>query len=277
MGWLLVRKYILKEDIRSQLIARSKTAQREKQDGKTRYQKRVKQKVASSVKNYNAIDMNELFKSGILTVGIDVIGETNNYVVTIKFGGILNHLQKRVKQNNGEFTLKVVIQSLVDSFNSDDVYIRCDCKDFYYRMGYYASVNNIIVGQKQTIPSKITNPNDKLGPGCKHVLCVLANTSWIIKVASVVTNYVKYMEKHRQQQYAKIIYPAIYDEKYEEPTQLNMFDDDNVETDKDTLNRANRKAVQRGQFQKDNPYRFKSKVSPNQLKMDDMIGDEEDE
>ena len=96
-----MRKYILKEDIRSQLIARSKTAQREKQDGKTRYQKRVKQKVASSVKNYNAIDMNELFKSGILTVGIDVIGETNNYVVTIKFGGILNHLQKLVKQNNG--------------------------------------------------------------------------------------------------------------------------------------------------------------------------------
>ena len=38
--------------------------------------------------------MNTFFKKDILTVGIQVRGETNNYVVKIKFSGILEELRK---------------------------------------------------------------------------------------------------------------------------------------------------------------------------------------
>ena len=107
-------------------------------------------------------------------------------------------------------SLRVVVRSLLNSFNSDNVYIRCTCPDYVYRHAYWNSKNNIIVGSKETRPSDITNPNDNLGSGCKHIMLVISNTSWMIKLASVVFNYINYMEKHYQKLYKDIIYPAIY-------------------------------------------------------------------
>ena len=56
---------ILNEDSRQQLLNRSKSAQPEKQDNKTRYQKRLKSRISQSVSQYNDIDMNKLFKKAI--------------------------------------------------------------------------------------------------------------------------------------------------------------------------------------------------------------------
>ena len=47
----------LNEDTRSQLISDSRYAKKEK-DGKTRYQKRVNQRLLSNVSNLNNIDFN---------------------------------------------------------------------------------------------------------------------------------------------------------------------------------------------------------------------------
>ena len=55
----------------------------------------------------------------------------------------------------------------------------------------------------QFMPTDETNPNNELGAGCKHVLLVLGNTSWVIKVASVIMNYIKYIEKSRVNIYQK--------------------------------------------------------------------------
>ena len=120
----------------------------------------------------------------------------------------------------------------MNSFNSDNVYIRCNCPDFQYRHAFWASKNNIIVGDKETRPSDKTNPNNKLGSGCKHIMLVISNTSWIIKLGSVVHNYYNYMEKHYKKMWADVIYPAIWDKKYEEPIQLSL---DDIEV-KDELN-----------------------------------------
>ena len=62
---------LIVEDKRTQLLSTSKTAKKEN-DGKTRYQKRVKSKVKANVSNLNKVDFNKLFKENIMTVNLDV-------------------------------------------------------------------------------------------------------------------------------------------------------------------------------------------------------------
>lgn len=127
---------VLLEKSRNELISQSKQGEREKGDGKTRYEKRVKSRVSGSNRSYNKIDMNQLFKEGILNVNIDIYGETDNYVVRISFGNFLDSLHEELKRIGGELDLRIVIKAIVNCFNKEDVYIRCNCPDFKYRFGY---------------------------------------------------------------------------------------------------------------------------------------------
>lgn len=268
----------LQEDKRTQLIAQGKRGEREKTDGKTRYEKRVKSRFSSATREYNQIDMNQLFKDNILTVLIPVRGETDDYFVKIKFGGFLDILRKRLEQQDNIINLRSVIRALLDAFNSDDVYIHCSCPDWKYRMAFWATVTDILSGDPENRPSKITNPKNTLGPGCKHVMLVLANTSWLIKVASVIHNYIKYFEKNKKQQYADILYPAIFGKEYEEPVQLSFDDSDELESDTQIIDDANKAGIERGRFQAGNQYRFQKsdKPDPNQQSIDDIENNIED-
>lgn len=265
---LTLEKYKLNEDSRSSLLSKSKKSVK----GFQRFKRRVKSRVANSVKQYNSIDMNKLFKQDILTVDIEVKGETDTYQVKISFGGFLEILKDQIERH-GEFNLKAVTRALITGFNRDDVYIHCSCPDWQYRFSYFATKNNITSGDPENRPSDITNPDDKLGVGCKHVLLVLSNTSWILKVASTIFNYVNYMEKHYERLYSKIIYPAIFGKAYEKPVQLDIFDDDEMSTDTDTIKASNAEARNRNKFQTGNTYgvRFapKSKPEDPQLDIDD--------
>ena len=89
--------------------------------------------------------MNKLFKDGILDVNINVNGETDDYVVTIKFGGFLEELSKAVKTYD-TFNLRVVTKALIAAFNREDVYIHCSCPDFFFRFLYWATKNDITSG-----------------------------------------------------------------------------------------------------------------------------------
>lgn len=220
--------------------------------------------------------MNKLFKEDILTVNISVKGETDDYTVKISFGGFLDILKDLIKGNQDDLNLRNITRALVTGFNRDDVYIFCSCPDFHYRFGYWATKNNLTSGEPETRPSDITNPKDSLGSGCKHILLVLSNNSWLMKVASVINNYIKYMEKHYQKLYADIIYPAIFDSEYEEPVQLSFDDTDtdtNLHTGNDTLDKANKFNQDRTKFQKGNQQgvRFASNDSND----DQMEFDEE--
>lgn len=245
---LSLEHFVLHEDSRNKLLAKSKQSAK----GFERFKKRVKSRVANSVKQYNAIDMNKLFKDDILTVDINVKGETDNYIVKISFGGLLELIRDQIEKQGGKFDYKAVTRALILGFNKDDVYIHCSCPDWQYRYSYYATKNNITSGDPETRPSDITNPEDKLGSACKHVLLVLSNTSWLLKVSSTIVNYVRYMEKHYQKLYADIIYPAIYGHDYEEPVQLDIFDDNTLETDSETIDKSNEFARTKNQFQKGN-------------------------
>lgn len=275
----------LYEDSRSQLLSKSKKADNyapnNQMFGKNRYERRLKSRVSHSVKDYNSINMNRLFKDNILDVKVSVQGETNDYVVKISFGGFLDNLHRELDRNNGELNLRVVSRALSSSFNSDNVYIFCNCPDWKYRMGYFSTKNSITSGDPELRPSKITNPNDTKGPGCKHSLLVISNNSWLLKVASVIFNYINYMEKHYAKLYADIIYPAIYEKEYEEPVQLDMFDDEeNPELldDEDTIDTSNKYARTKNQFKTGNEYRFKpSDKIDKQLDFDSLLDDETEE
>ena len=247
----------LNEDSRSKLLAKSKQTDK----GFQRFKRRVKSRVANSVKQYNAIDMDKLFKKDILTVDVQVKGETDTYTVKISFGGLLQLMRDQINKQNGVLDYKAVTRALIIGFNKDDVYIHCSCPDATYRMNYWQTKNGITSGNPETRPSDITNPDDKLGSACKHVLLVLSNTSWLLKVSATVINYIRYMEKHYNKLYADIIYPAIYGKNYEEPVQLDIFDDNELATDTDTIDKSNEYAKTKNQFKQGNKegVRFASK------------------
>lgn len=263
-----MRQFLI-EDKRTQLLSTSKSAKKEK-DGKTRYQKRVKSRVRSNVSQLNKIDFNQLFKNNILTVNLDVEGETATYVVTISFGGFLDQLRDQLHKANDIFSLRTVIRALLDTFNSDNIYIKCSCPDFNFRFSYWLSREDIIYGQKENRPADITNPNNDLGDGCKHIMLVLSNTSWIIKLGSVITNYYNYMEKHYKKLWADIIYPAVWDKKYEEPVQLDIdtIDVDELDTSTDMVDKSNIYARDKNKFKKGNNQgiRFAPKARDEQNK-----------
>mgnify|MGYP007002641104 CR=1 FL=1 len=216
--------------------------------GKNRFERKKYSKVARNVSQFNDIDMNAFFKKDILTIGIRVQGETDYYIVKIKFNGVLKELQRYIKQNNNKFEYKVVLQALTRVFNTGDIYVNCTCPDFKYRFDFWSTVNNYNSGNPQNIPAKITNPNNTKGSGCKHVLLVLANVEWLLRVASVINNYVNYAETHLQKIYADYIFPQIYGVKYSKEVQLQLTDTDDVTSDKELIDIANRLGRNRGRF-----------------------------
>lgn len=194
-------------------------------------------------------------------MSLDVDGETDSYLVTISFKGFLDYLRKELAKVDNKLSLRVVIRALLDGINSDDVYMRCSCPDYQFRMAYWASRTDTIVGDKETRPSNITNPNNRLGSGCKHLMLVLSNTSWMIKLGSVIFNYINYMEKNYKKLYADVIYPAIYDKKYEEPVQLDIdsLDNDELDTTSYMVDKSNKYARDKNKFQVGNKWRFQPK------------------
>ena len=148
----------LNEATRNQLIAKSKSSEK----GKQRFDRRSKSKVQNTTSAMNKIDMNKLFTEDILTVGVPVKGETDDYTVTISVSGIIELLRDEVKRS-GNVSFREIARATINAFNKEDVYINCSCPDFSYRFGFFASKNDFNSGAPETRPSNITNPNDSLG------------------------------------------------------------------------------------------------------------------
>ena len=229
---------IILEDKKGELISQIKKGAeyRDKSKGKNRYERRTKSKLASSVKHFNKIDMDKLFKSDILDVNIDVSGETNNYTVRISFSGFLDELHKfMISRNIVEVDKKTIAQALSRAYNTFDVYFNCSCPDFRYRHAYNATQAGNLIGDPEDRPIRpgvyhagglsAANYDGSRGPACKHVTLALKDTSWLIRVASVIYNYINYMKDHMEREYQKYIYPAIYQEPYpEDEVQLDLTD-----------------------------------------------------
>ena len=240
----------LNEATRRDLIAKSKTAERTKSYGTTRYDRRNKQHVYDTVTAFNKIDMNALFKGNLLSFKVPVHGETNNYTVEILFEGIIDDIKHEIKANKDKLEYKCVYRAIINSINNQDIYVSCTCPDFKYRFAYWATKNKFNSGTPQVQLAEITNPDDKLGAGCKHIMAILSNLDWAMKLAMTIHNYILYMKDNQEQKFANVIYPVLYDMPYEKAVQLNLFDDDETlantmdnEEDVEIIDKANERSI----------------------------------
>ena len=246
----------LLEDNRASLIGQSRQAGPYKDQirGKNRFERKKYSKIANAVKNYNQINMNSLFKQDILLVNIPVVGENDEYTVTIRLEGVVAEIQKNIKNNNNKLEFRTIIQALTKVFNTSDVYVKCTCPDFKYRFAHWNIVKNVSVddSSKDPGPGKgIANPNDDKGRGCKHILLVLANGDWMMKVASVINNYCHYASEKMPEAFLKLIFPKLYGVPASEAEQNNIVEDnEDLETGKDLIDIINEYGRNRGKFKK---------------------------
>lgn len=128
------KKESLSEATRNQLVAKSRNADQynDQKYGKNRFERKKYSKIATQVKSYNQIDMNDLFKRDILTVKIPVTGETDEYTVSIQMEGVVAEMAKNIKSNTNKFEFRTVMQALTKIFNSSNVKVSCTCPDYLY-------------------------------------------------------------------------------------------------------------------------------------------------
>lgn len=241
---------------RTSLIAQSRSAglYKNKERGKNRFERKKYSKIANAVKSYNEINMNLLFKQDILQVNIPVVGESDEYTVTIKLEGVINEVQKNIKNNNNKLEFRTIIQALTKVFNTSDVYIKCTCPDAKYRFAHWNILKNVSVDDSSNDPGPgrgIVNPNDDKGRGCKHMLLVLANGDWMMKVASVINNYCHFISEKKPEAFLKLIFPKLYGVPADEAADNGIVaDDTDLETGKDLISVINDWAKNRGKFKK---------------------------
>lgn len=246
----------LKEDTRTVLLNKSRNqgTYKDQSHGKNRFERKKLSKVANTVKQYNQIDMNDLFKSDTLQVQIPVVGETDNYEVTIKMEGVVAEIAKNIKNNQNKLEFKTVIQALTKVFNTANIYVRCTCKDYAFNFEHWNIINNVSAVGSDKDPGAgkgIANPNDDKGRGCKHILLVLANTDWLMKLASTIKNYIFYVAEKSRKPFLNVIFPKLYGVPADAATEENIIPEDcNLETDKDIIDTINDWAKNRGKYTK---------------------------
>lgn len=246
---------LLLEVNRNQLINKSKKSDpyKDQSKGKNRWERRNHSKIDRRVDQYNKIDMNSFFKKDELKVGINVHGETDDYVVTIRFNKALKAIHDEIKRNKDKFEFKCVLIALQRTFNNGDVFVSCTCPDWKYRQSYFSTKDGYNSGTPEIRASNITNPHDTKGGGCKHVNLVIGNIDWVMKIASVINNYIHYMKEHYERLYADVIFPKLFDFPYNKAIQLNLFDDGNnkLKDDSEEIKLSNSYGRNRGKFRSD--------------------------
>lgn len=247
---------LLTEANRTSLIAQSRNVgiYKDTSRGKNRFERKKYSKIANAVKNYNEINMNSLFKQDILLVNIPVVGENNEYTVTIKLEGVVSEIHKNIKNNSNKLEYRTIIQALTKVFNTSDVYIKCTCPDAKYRFAHWNILKNVSVDDSSKDPGPgrgIVNPNDDKGRGCKHMLLVLANGDWMMKVASVINNYCHFLSEKKPEAFLKLVFPKLYGVPADEAEQNDIVaDQEELETGKDLIDIINEYGKNRGRFQK---------------------------
>lgn len=173
---------LLHEASRAQILNKSK------RDGKVRMDRRLKYKDRS--REIQFVFYNYLKLYGSLRFMVSV----GNYTVRLEMRDFATKLRK-YKVNNSivKFDYKSMVKAVSWALDNTDLTIHCTCPDFKYRFAYWTTQLGTNAGDPEFRPSKITNPDDKLGSACKHVLAALSNKEWSRKLVPHVS---KFYNKH---------------------------------------------------------------------------------
>ena len=173
-----MRNHIITEISRKNLVGKSKSQSPD----------RFNRRLGYHPKSYKGIDVERLLDDDIIVIKVPV----GDYMCTVAYKGVLRHLTDVInKQPTPNVTLQSVIKALSDAFDDTDILVDCTCPDFRYRFAYWATKYGYKYGKPETRPSKITNPDDKLGAMCKHLSSLLSNKRWLVKIASTFNEYIK--------------------------------------------------------------------------------------
>ncbi len=214
----------LLEKRRSELLDKSKSADRTKSYGTTRYDRRNAVEVFNTDRNFNNIDMNALFKSDTLSLLLPIHGERGNYEVEVLFNNVCPAIKHEIRANNYKLEFKCIYKALIRAVNNNDIYIGCSCSDFKYRFSYWGTKERYSSMKPQLVPAKITNPNNSKGAACKHVLNVLGNLDWVLKLASTINNYIAYMSENMSDKYEDIMFPAVFGMTYDQALKKGIIE-----------------------------------------------------
>jgi hypothetical protein len=161
--------------------------------GKSKASKKGSERVQRS-KNYrpdinnSVIHIQDLLFDDVLIVDVPV----GDYIDTVVIEGFLYTLINLVKrQEHGNVNLRVVTRALMITRQNSDFRVNCTCPDFRYRFRVWATKYGYNYGTPEIRPAKITNPHDKLGSFCKHLIALLNDKRWFERLASVVNKIVQ--------------------------------------------------------------------------------------
>ena len=207
-------------------ISRKKLVQLGRIEDKGRFKKRVHY----HPRDFRGVNIRRFFENDEVIFSTRV---ENDHEVIVKFEGALSELKNRLKLTGKTCTLRDVIVSLSKAIDDDhDIKVRCECPDFTYRFAYWATIGQYIYGTGQMeIPKYDRTNKDGKGSTCKHLLALLSNKQWLIKLASVINNYIRLNKE--------LTYDYLYERPPEDdvdPNQMSLFDteDEDDPTDNST-------------------------------------------
>lgn len=215
MDYLDLQRKILTEETRAQLLGQSRNAGPyvDQSRGVNRDQRKKYSQIKKDPKAYSTLNMDQFFKQDILELKVPVVGETNEYLVTLRFSGVCAELQRLLKLNKYKYEYKVVLQALRNIFGRADIYTSCTCPDHLYTFKHWNILRGVDTAGTAGDPGPgkgIRNPKDQDGRGCKHCLLVLDNTEWLLQVAKVIDQYIRDMETKLSTAFLSVIFPKLY-------------------------------------------------------------------
>lgn len=151
-------------------------------------------------KNYGTgtkmvVDFNRLLSDDILVAEVPIHHKTadgHDYFCVISYAGVLYYLLDIAwSQPKPNVTLQTVTRAITKAIDNSDIQVYCSCPDFKYRYAYWATEHGYMIGEPETRPAKIRNPNDNIGSFCKHLTMLLSNKRWLVKLSSVVNGYIR--------------------------------------------------------------------------------------
>ena len=130
----------------------------------------------------------EAFLNDWLVITTNISGNGHTYVDKIAFKGIMKDLIEIAKTDNKHYiNSKLVIKSLHQSLDKNDIYIDCSCPDFKFRYDYWATKEKFKWGKLQPSNGKeIRNPNNTIGCMCKHLFALLRSNNFLNKVSDKI-------------------------------------------------------------------------------------------
>ena len=147
---------------------------------------RIQRAGAYSVSNIR-IDSSALINDW-LVITTDISGNSSTYSDAIAFKNVITDLVNLAKIDSKHYVnSKLIIRSIKQSLDKQDIYIDCNCDDFKYRFSYWATQDKFKWGKLQNSNGKeIRNPNNDKGSMCKHLYALLRSNNFLDKVSDKI-------------------------------------------------------------------------------------------